>query len=233
MIDFLRLTVELTVGLAALLVVTKTLGPTQIGQLTPFHFISALVLGELLGNAVYEEDTGIFHVLYALTVWGVLLVLLETVSRKFAGLRTLIQGQPAIVIRKGLLQPEVLRRNRVNLNELQMLLRKQGVFSVRQVEYAILELDGSVTLLKKPVHDTPTKQELNLPPKQGQLPVTFIGDGVIFEDNLTASGFNLDWLRSQLAAQGVTDHRNVFFAEWPEGEGLLVQRYDQKVLPPV
>lgn len=126
-----------------------------------------------------------------------------------------------------------MQRTKLNLNELQYLLRKNGAFSIREVEYAMLEPDGSVGVVKKPVHDSPTRQDLNLPPRQGHIPVPVIADGTLFEENLAMIGFHDDWLRSQLAAQGVTKVHEVFYAEWLEGEGLLTQRYDQKVLPPV
>lgn len=67
--NFLSLTIELLVGFFALLVLTKVLGKNQITQLTPFDFISALVLGELLGNAIYDKEIGLHYVLYAIVFW--------------------------------------------------------------------------------------------------------------------------------------------------------------------
>lgn len=127
----INLTVELILGLGALFVVTHILGPTQIGQVTPFHFISALVLGELLGNALYEQETGLLYVLYALALWTAMMVALEWTSRRFPTTRALIQGNPELLIRRGLIQYAALRRKRMNINELQSLLRAKGAFSVR------------------------------------------------------------------------------------------------------
>ncbi len=77
------LTVELLIGFFALLVVTKLLGKTQITQLTPFDFISALVLGELVGNAIYDKEIHVTYVLYAIFVWTVLISTIEKITQKF------------------------------------------------------------------------------------------------------------------------------------------------------
>lgn len=222
----LSISVELTVGMAALMLVTKILGPIQISQMTPFHFISAIVLGELLGNAVYEPEVGILNVLYALALWTALMASLEWLTRKYPGSRSFLQGKPAILIRRGKIDRHLLRANRMNINELQALLRKKGVFTVREVEYAILESDGSLSVFKKPVHDTPKKQELNIQPGEGNLPFTLISDGKVLTENLGSCGFTAERLRGELAAHGVLDPKDVFYAEWQEGQGLLVQQFN-------
>ncbi|MFZ5824007.1 MAG: DUF421 domain-containing protein [Bacillota bacterium] len=228
----LNLTLELVLGLGALSLVTQLLGPTQIGKLTPFHFISSLVLGELLGNAIYEQEIGFLYVIYALTLWTSMMLLMEWVSRRYPTTRSVLQGNPELLIRRGLIQYEALRRKRLNIRELQILLRGKGAFTIREVEYAILEPDGSMSILRKPVYEQPTRHDLGLPRNPGELPVTFISDGVVLGDNLKDSGYDMGWLLGQLRAQGVEDPEDVMFAEWQEGEGLLVQRYNQSFLPP-
>ncbi|MTI54282.1 MAG: DUF421 domain-containing protein [Geosporobacter ferrireducens] len=221
-LDFYSLTVELIIGFFAVLVVTNVLGKTQISQFTPFHFISALVLGELLGNAIYDREVSIKYVLYALFLWGGLLFLIEILTQKFKKTRNFFQGNPSILIRQGKIDYQELKKNRMDLNELLSLMRQKDIFSVREVEYAVLELSGSLSILKKSNYDQPDRQDLQIPEKPVFLPIALIMDREIIEDNLTNYGLDNQWLMDQLHMHGIRDVKDVLYAEWERNEGLLV-----------
>lgn len=81
--NLLQTTLELTVGLFALLILTKVMGKTSFAQITPFDFISALILGELVGNAIYDNETKLGTILYSVLIWGVLLFIIEWSTQRF------------------------------------------------------------------------------------------------------------------------------------------------------
>ncbi|SMO91546.1 DUF421 domain-containing protein [Melghirimyces algeriensis] len=110
----------------------------------------------------------------------------------------------------------------MNLNQLQSLLRQKNVFSIREVAYAILEADGTLTVLKKWNDSPPTRSDLKLTPQPVHLPVTLIIDGKIQRDNLSEIGWTEDRLRKELKTWGVQQAIEVFFAEWMERDGLYV-----------
>lgn len=224
--NFMSLTVELICGFFALLIMTKVLGKTQITQLTPFDFISALVLGELVGNAIYDKDIGINYVLYAVTLWGILIYFIEMLTQKIKKTRSILEGNPSIIIRDGQIDTHEIKKNRLDINQLQNLLRSKDVFSVREVEYAILESNGSVSVLRKSKYETVKKQDMDIPPKSVNLPTTVISDGEIVYDNLSQTGYDRQWLINELKKQGVTDINKIFYAEWLEGESLFINRYN-------
>ncbi|OIJ21398.1 hypothetical protein BKP45_01050 [Anaerobacillus alkalidiazotrophicus] len=223
--NIFHLSIELFVGFLALLIITKVLGKTQITQITPFDFISALVLGELVGNAIYDKDISVWYVLYAITLWGMLIYAVELLTQKFKGTRKILEGKPAIVIRNGKLDRDELKKNKLDINQLQHLLRDKDVFSIREVEFAILEANGSVNVLKKSNYVTPTRKDLNITPQQVNLPISIILDGEVLWDNLSEAGFNEIWLNRQLSYHGITNPEQVLFAEWLEGEPLFVTSY--------
>ncbi|WP_216830428.1 DUF421 domain-containing protein [Alkalihalobacterium elongatum] len=223
--NFLYLTTELITGFFALLVITKVLGKTQITQLTPFDFISALVLGELVGNAIYDKEIGLQYVLYAVFIWGTLIYSVEWITQKYKSSRSILEGKPAIVISEGKIDYHQLKKNHLDINQLQHLLREKDVFSIREVEYGILEANGSVSILKKSIYDQPIRKDLNLKPEKVSLPITLILDGEILLDNLRESGYNLAWLKQQLFTHGITDEKDVFYAEWLEGDSLYINTY--------
>ena len=217
---FGQLTIELIIGFFSLLLITRILGKTQITQLTAFDFISALIMGELLGNAIYDDDTGVVKILFAVSVWGLLIFAIQLVGQKSITLRNLLEGKPSLVIQKGVIARQELKRNHMNVNELQTLLREKDVFSVREVEFAILEQNGSLTVLRKPEFDTPTLKDLNLPLNAKSLPTLLISDGILLRQDLLKIGKNESWLKAELNQQGHVSIDNIFYAEWREEDGL-------------
>lgn len=146
--EYLHILSVLVVGYIFLFIMAKLLGKTQITQITPFDFISAIVLGELVGNALYDQETGIPEIFFAVAVWGILIYATEILTQKYKRARKLLEGEPSIVIKKGKIIYEELKKNHLDINQLQHLLRSKDVFSIRECEYAILETDGTVSALK-------------------------------------------------------------------------------------
>ncbi|MGG0856984.1 DUF421 domain-containing protein [Metabacillus fastidiosus] len=221
--DFLKIAVDLVIGFAALFIMTKILGKTQITQITTFDFISALVLGELVGNTIYDNETGLTEILFAVTIWGLLIYLLEIVTQKFNRLRGPLEGSPTIIIHEGKIIREQLKKSKLDMNQLQHLVRSKGVFSLREVEFAILETDGTISVLKKSTYENPTKKDLMVNQEKVYLPITFISDGNVIKDNLLEAGFNETWLTERLKEKNILHTKDVLYAEWLEGDGLHVQ----------
>ncbi|MDP5274695.1 DUF421 domain-containing protein [Chengkuizengella axinellae] len=220
--NFVDITVELFIGFLLLFLMTKILGKTSINQVTPFEFISALVLGELVGNAIYDEDIGFGYILFAVFVWGLLMYIAEMLELKFLKLRGFLEGNPSIVIRNGIVDRNELKKNKMSINQLQTLLRQKDVFSVHEVEYALLEANGTLSVLKKSLYATTTQQDLDMHPRPSYLPVTFIIDGEPLIDNLKATGFDENWLQDELKKINQNSVKEIFFAEWQQDEGLHV-----------
>ncbi|MDY0396099.1 DUF421 domain-containing protein [Virgibacillus halophilus] len=145
-------------GFIALFVLTKVLGKTHMSQLTPFDFISAVVLGELVGTALFDKNSGITEIAFLVLIWGGMLYIVEIITMKFKGTRSFLEGRPSILIHNGNIIFEELKRNRVDIDQLQHMLRNKDVFSVQEVEYAILETNGQLSILKKAPYQTPNKK---------------------------------------------------------------------------
>ncbi|WP_226670714.1 YetF domain-containing protein [Metabacillus litoralis] len=222
---FGQITIELIFGFFALFLITKVLGKTQITQITTFDFISALVLGELVGNAIFDDKVGISRIIYAVIIWGLLIYILEIITQKWSRSRGVLEGKPSIIIKKGEILRESLKKSKLDINQLQHLVRSKGVFSIRELEYAVLETDGTVSVLKKAKYETPTKNDLNVNLEDVNIPITLITDGIVLKENLIDAGFNFTWLEQQLKQQNIMHSKEVFFAEWLEGDGLYIQTF--------
>ncbi|SDM60714.1 Uncharacterized membrane protein YcaP, DUF421 family [Fictibacillus solisalsi] len=218
------ITIEMVVGFFALFFLTKVLGKTQLSQLTPFDFISALILGELVGNAMYDPDVHIWMILFAISVWGILMYSLEILTQKSMKFRKILEGSPSIVIRKGTMDRKQMSKNKIDINQLQNLIRQKGYFSLREIEYAILETNGSISVLPKSDNQPVTRQDLKLQQQATTLPVTLIMDGTILYDNLSTAGVDEDWLIKQLKKKNFHSAKEIFYAEWKNGEDLFVMK---------
>ncbi|MFZ5945925.1 MAG: DUF421 domain-containing protein [Bacillota bacterium] len=220
--NYLQISIELISGFFGLLILTHLLGKTQLSQLTPFDFISAIVLGELLGNAVYDKEIGLRYILYALVFWGTLIYLVEIIGLKFIFLRSFFEGAPSIVIKDGQIDRQQLKKNKIGINQLLALLRQNDVFSLREVAYAILEPSGKLSVLKLSSYSTPKQKDLNLPSQTVHLPFTVISDGKVLWENVNKHGHNKAWLDKKLADNGINNYKDVFYAEWLDGDGMHV-----------
>ena len=216
---------EVLGGFFILLFIVKFLGKTQISQITPFDFISALVLGEIVGNAIYDPETSFGVILFASSIWGCLIYLTEMATQKSVRLRHLFEGKPSMIIKKGRLDWAELKVNRLDIDQLQQLLRAKGVFSVQEVEYAILENNGSISVLRKAEADQPTCQDMKLQASERKMPYTIISDGDVVKTSLEEAGKNEEWLREELQKQGAEKPEEISYAEYIPGSSLFIQRY--------
>jgi uncharacterized membrane protein YcaP (DUF421 family) len=187
-------------------------------------------MGELLGNAIYDE-TSIFYVIYAIALWALLLYIIEKLTQKSHKFRNVIEGSPVLIIKKGIIDYNVLAKEKLDFTELLSLLRNKGIFSVREVEYAIVEPNGIITVIKKAPYDSVNKSDLGIqsPPSSINMPV--ILDGKIDYNNLNVLGFDEQWLDNQLLGQNITGVTNVMYAEWNASEGLYVQQKNDSMPP--
>ncbi|MGM8212689.1 YetF domain-containing protein [Virgibacillus sp. W0430] len=223
--NYYSMLIETLFGFCALFLLTKLLGKTQISQLTPFDFISALVLGELVGNALFDDKAGILEIGYVIFLWGSLLYLVEITTQKFKRSRYLLEGKPSLVIHKGNIIYDEMKKNKIDIDELQHMLRMKDVFSIQEVEYAVMESNGQVSVLKKSNYQTPTKEDLNIKSDEPSMAMTLISDGEIIKDNLAESGLTEQWLFQQLKVQGFSSIKDVFYAEYLEGKKLFALPY--------
>lgn len=222
---------DLIFGFFALFILTKILGKTQISQITAFDFISAIVLGELLGNALYDEKIGIPQIAFVVTIWGGLMYTTELITQKFKRSRHLLEGSPVIIIKNGKLVRDEMKKNKLDVNQLKHMLRSKDVFSLDEVEYAILETDGTISVLRKSEFQTPTRKDLKLAQEPVRLPITLINDGEIIYDNLREKNLTEEWLLNELEKQNYK-LEDIFHAEYEKDKELqiypIVNRNHQK-----
>ncbi|MFB6468846.1 DUF421 domain-containing protein [Cytobacillus sp. Hz8] len=223
--NYLNIFVDLVIGYFALFIAVKFLGKTQINQITPFDFISALVLGDLVGNAIFDRHVGPWKIIFAIVVWALLIFFTEIATQKSRTLRLLFEGKASIIIEKGKINWKEMKKNRLDIDQLKQLLRSKDVFSLREVEYAIFENNGGISVLRKPESEYHTLQDFKTKGEEKVIPLTIISDGDILYKNLKEAGLNEEWLYKELLANGVSGPKEICYAEWQPGKSIYFQQY--------
>ena len=212
-------------GFFVLLLLTRILGKKQLSQMTFFTYITGIALGNIAGDMVVHRDIKLIDGVTGLTLWAILTLGIEQLSLKSSKARVLLDGEPTIVIKNGKILEKAMASNKLNMDDLSMLLRDKNVFSVREVEYAILEPNGKLSVLKKQEEENVTKKDLKIPLNQRlYLPTELIVDGKIVRKNLKELSLNQEWLENQIKLSGVQAIDEVFFAELQSDGSIYVDK---------
>ncbi len=194
LVSFLR-TVILYLALIAGM---RLLGKRQIGQLETSEFVVAMLIADLASVPMQNSGTPLLYGLVPiLTVLGLELSL-SGVVMKSVRLRQILCGQPVILIENGVLLQNNLRSTRLTLDELIQHLRQKDILDLTQVQYAILETDGSLSVFPYPAHMPATAAEAGIQAKKQYLPLSIIEDGFLFRENLKKAGKDDRWLEHTL-----------------------------------
>lgn len=180
------------------LTVMRLMGKREIGQLQPFELAIAIMIADLasipMTNAGIPITNGIISIL-GLLVMHLMISLLNMKSTKIRGF---LCGKPAILIYRGKIDEMALKKERFTINELQERLRGNGVSSLGDVEYAILETNGEVTVIQKPEKRNTIPEDFGIVPEYEGIPYDLVIDGRIMDKNLKSIGKDVNWLRKQV-----------------------------------
>ncbi|KAF1084260.1 hypothetical protein SPSYN_02664 [Sporotomaculum syntrophicum] len=207
----------------AVVAVMRIMGKQEIGQLQPFELVVALMIADLA--AIPMQDTGIplLSGIIPIIVLMVAQVALSFISMKSMKARNVICGCPSVVVANGKLVESELRYLRYNINDLLEQLRVKNYPNLADVEFAILETNGQLSVIPKSQKRALQPDDLNINTTYEGIPITLITDGQLNEKNLRKVNLTREWLRTELLKFGVDDFRKVFFASLDTAGQLFYQ----------
>lgn len=229
-----ELLLRLVIAFITLLILTRIMGRKEIAQMTFFNFISAIAIGTIGGSLVINSSVSIRNGLIALVGWSIITIILGLVDIKTKTVRELIEGQPKILIKNGKIMESELRNVRLDVDALNALLREKNVFSVFDVDYAIFEVDGKLSVMKKEEQQFVTRSDLGIKqtsPRIYPISTEVIMDGHIISDNLKKLDLTTEWLNKQLQNSGVKSASDVFYAEVAKDGKLYIDKRNDTNLP--
>lgn len=209
------------------LFVMRLMGKREIGQLQPFELAISIMIADLA--TIPMADTGIPISNGIIPILGLLVMhlLISIINIKSIKIRKIICGKPAILIYRGKIDEKVMRKERFTINELQERLRGSNVINIGDVEYAILETSGQVTVIQKPNKRTTIPEDFNITPEYEGVPYDLIIDGKIMYDNLKAIGKDYQWLRKEITKFKV-EPENVLIATIDGRNQIFCQEKERK-----
>jgi uncharacterized membrane protein YcaP (DUF421 family) len=209
---------------ALVVIVMRLMGKRQIGQLQPFELVIAIMISELA--SVPMQNTGIPLLAGIIPILTLLVaqITLSLISIKSIRARGIICGKPKILIESGIIKQENLAREMYTINDLLEQLRIKNIPNISDVEYAILETNGQLSVIPKSQKRQVTPEDLKINTEYEGLSYDLIIDGRLYLENLKKINLDTKWLNEQLANFGISDYKSVFFASIDTKGNLFVQK---------
>jgi len=229
--DWLNIALRTIGALVYLLILTKIIGKRQIKQLTYIEYIVGITIGSIAAFMATEMDGPAYHSLIAMGIFALFPVVMEWLSLKSKKLRDFFEGKSTVLIKEGKILEDNLKKERLTAEDLMEQLRIKNVYKIADVEFALMETSGEISVLLKSQNQpiTPKLMEWSVAPvEEGQV---IIMDGVIMDEPLATAGLNRRWVRTELQKAGVA-LENVFLAQVDKGGELYLDLYDDKIKVP-
>ncbi len=203
--------------------IIRIMGKHQIGQLQPFELVITIMISELAAVPMQDTDIPLLHGIIPILTLLFIQISLSLLSLKSEKARRIICGGPSILIENGKINQPELARLRYNLNDLLEQLRLKNMPNIADVEYAILETSGKLSIIPKSQKRPVNPEDLHLDTPYEGLPVTLIVDGALKEKNLASLNLSPEWLRGELNKFGLQTWEQVLLASMDTSGRLYLQ----------
>lgn len=186
-----------------ILVTMRLMGKREIGQLQPFELAIAILIADLAAIPMADIGIPITNGIVPILALLVLHLLISVINLKSTRARKIICGTPSILIYRGKIDEKVLKKERFTINELQERLRMNNIVNLGDVEYAILETNGQVTVIQKPNKRNTTPEDFGIMPEYEGMAYDLVTDGKVMDGNLKKIGKDYNWLKKEVGKFGL------------------------------
>lgn len=180
------------------LIVMRLMGKREIGQLQPFELAISIMIADLAATPMSEPGTPISYGVIPILSLLVMHLLISTINIKSIKIREILCGKPSILIYRGKIDEQVLKKENFTINELQERLRGNNIFNLGDVEYAILETNGQISVITKPEKKVVSLEDLNIKAEYSGIPYDLVIDGKILYKNLNKISKTKEWLEKEV-----------------------------------
>ncbi|WP_153462134.1 YetF domain-containing protein [Sediminibacillus terrae] len=226
--DTMELILRISIGFLVLFVMTRVMGRKEISQMTFFNFVSAIAVGSITANLVANQNFSVRNGVIALVGWTAYTLVMDMIDIKSKKARKVVTGSPITVVKEGKIIEDAMQQSRLDLDSLKAMLRQKNVFSLKDVDYAIFETNGKLSVMKKQDKQSVNKKDMNVGSQQTTYPMAteVVTDGRILSNNLSKLNLDNKWLEQQLQQAGVDSVEDVFYAEVQQDGTLFIDSKD-------
>ena len=222
--EIIKVILTALLSVASLFIITKIMGHKQVAQLDFFDYVSGITIGSI-GAELATELEKPYKPLIALAIYGLTSLLLNLLAHKIPRTRKYINGTPTILMNDGNLYRKNLKKAKLDLSEFMLLCREQGYFDLDEIQTAIFEHNGKLSILPKAANRPATPDDLKITAKATHIGVEVIMDGRVMGENLSRVGRDVNWLTKQLNIQGCKDAKEIFLGIYrPEEDKLTLYK---------
>ena len=215
-IEVLDVIIRSLLSLITLFLVTKMLGKKQVSQLSLFDYVIGISIGNFAAEMTINTESQYMNGIASVVMFGLVAYIVSVATMKSIILRRYFMGVPTILIQKGKILEKNMRKVKFDMNDLLEELRNAGYFNIAEVEYAIMEANGKVSVLPKVAYKPVTTKDMKLKIAQDSLIANVVIDGKIMKQNLKNMHKDEQWLNKQLKNKGYHDYQNLILVTLDE-----------------
>lgn len=213
------------------LIAVRIMGKSELSKMSPFQLVIVFMIAELAAMPIDDPTTSLINGVMAIFTLMLLQVLISFLSIKSEKFKNLVSGKPSILIEKGKLNIKELSKLRITSTDLLEQLRLENCPSLSNVEYAIMESNGQLTVIPKAEEKPLTPKDMGLTVNEGLLPMIVISDGTLYVKNLLVAGISEEMFRQKLAGSGISSYENIFLAFYDENKVFHVYLHSENTKP--
>lgn len=211
-------------SLIVLFLITKLMGKKQVSELSLFDYVIGISIGNFTAEMVMNFDYQYINGIIAIVSFGIVSYLVSIITMKSIKLRRLLIGIPTVIIEDGKISLEALKSTKLDINDLLEQCRTMGYFDITEISYAILEVNGKMSILPKSDYQVPNLVDLNIKTDKAYLSINIIIDGKLMNENLKNSNKNEEWLKKELKKQGYSNYNNILLATLTNGNLAVFEK---------
>jgi uncharacterized membrane protein YcaP (DUF421 family) len=209
---------------ALVIVAMRIMGKRQIGQLQPYELVVLIIVSALAAIPMEDIAIPLFNSIIPIILLVVFQVVTSYAAQRSEKVRSLVCGRPSIIIQNGKIIETKLREMHLNINDLLEQLRICGYHNINDVEFAIFETNGDLSVIPKSQYRPLQPRDLEIETQYEGVPHPLVVDGNINFENLGKTGLDLLWLQNEMKKQGINDLKEILFASLDTEGQLYVQR---------
>ena len=220
--DIIKVVLTALLSVVSLFIITKIMGHKQVAQLDFFDYVCGITIGSI-GAELATELESPEKPLIALAIYGLISILLNILTHKIPRTRKFINGTPTILMNNGKIYRKNLKQSKLDLSEFMLLCREQGYFDTEDIQTAVFEHNGKLSILPKAANRPTTPEDLKITVKSAHIGIEVIMDGRVLGENLTRIGRDASWLKAELNSRGYKDAKEILLGIYhPEEDRLTL-----------
>ncbi|MEC5423891.1 DUF421 domain-containing protein [Virgibacillus sp. C22-A2] len=232
MTDLVYVLIRGLVAFLLMFILARMMGKRQITQITYFDYIVGISIGSIAAELTFSPHIRMSNFILGMIIWAVIPIVISKMELKSSRFRDLMEGKSVPLISDGKILEKNLKKETLTVDELMVLLRKKDVYKISDIQAAVMEKNGEISIMKKSELQPLTPVNMGMPVEKEGLPCIVIVDGNVLEKSLTDYGYTKNWLLGEIQKQGAEAFSDVFLAQIDSMGNVYVDLYDDKVKSP-